>query len=124
MERNSLTLCCVGLVFSSWGRRQIGQQGQVDVEDVVPSNVIADLADGFQEGQSLYVSDRAAHLDYYHVYILLAGEAGDAFLDHGGNMGNGLNGASQEVAPPFLGYKSRIYVSGSKGWMNGSVPRR
>ena len=67
MLRSSCTLCCVGLVFSSLGRADVGQPGHVNVEDVVAAHVFAHLADRFQERQAFDVADRAADFDDHHV---------------------------------------------------------
>ena len=42
---------------------EVGHQGEVDVADVVPADVAAELADGLDEGDDLDVADRAADLD-------------------------------------------------------------
>ena len=67
MPRSSLTECWVGLVFSSPVAAERGQQRHVDVEDVAAADVLAHLADGFEERQALDVADRAADLDDDHV---------------------------------------------------------
>ena len=51
----------LGLQFA--GGRDVGQQGQVHVADVVAALLDAHLADRLEEGQRLDVADRAADLD-------------------------------------------------------------
>jgi hypothetical protein len=55
------------------GGRDVGQQRQVHVADVVAAFLDTHLADGFQEGQRLDVADRAADLDDRHVGAFGAG---------------------------------------------------
>ena len=98
--RSSVTECWVGLVFCSPGD-QVGHQGQVDVADVVPADVPAELADGFDEGDDLDVTDRAADLDDDDVDILV-GQLTQSGLDLVGHVRDDLHGAAEEVAPPLL----------------------
>ena len=46
-----------------------GHQRQVDVERVLASDVLAQLADRFEERQALDVADRAADLDDHDVHV-------------------------------------------------------
>ena len=62
MLRSAATECWVGLVFSSPDGPMYGQQRDVQEEDVVPADLVADLADGLQERQRLDVADGAADL--------------------------------------------------------------
>ena len=61
--RSSVTECWVGLVFCSPEGRRMGHEGEVDVADVVPADVAAELADRLEERDDLDVADGAAHLD-------------------------------------------------------------
>ena len=54
------TLCWVGLVLSSPVAPSTGQQRDVDVEDVLTTELAAHLADRFEERLALDVADRAA----------------------------------------------------------------
>ncbi len=82
-------------------RDQEGHQRQVDVADVVPADVPAELADGLDEGDDLDVAHRAADLDDDDVDVLV-GQAADAVLDLVGDVRDDLDGAPEEVAPPLL----------------------
>ena len=111
---SSFTLCCVGLVFNSLTCSQVREQGEVDVEDVVAAHVVAYLADGLQEWEALDVADGAANFDDHHVDLGVLGQAYDLLLDFVGDVGDGLDGASEEVAPAFLGDQAQIDVAGGE----------
>ena len=74
----------------------------MDVEHVAPADVVAELADGLQEGQALDVAHRAADLGDDHVDVGVAGHPGDAFLDLVGDVRDHLHGAAQVVALALL----------------------
>ena len=82
-------------------RDQEGHQGEVDVADVVPADVPAELADGLDEGHDLDVADGPADLDDDDVDVLV-GQAPDAVLDLVGDVRDDLHGAPEEVAPALL----------------------
>src|SRR5690606_10034281 len=62
------------------GRLQVGQQREVDEGDVLAADLEPELADRLEEGQPLYIADRAAELGDRYVDVALAGEA-DRRLD-------------------------------------------
>ena len=62
MVRSAATECWVGLVFSSPDGPDVGQQRDVQEEDVVAADLVADLAGRLEERQRLDVADRAADL--------------------------------------------------------------
>ena len=49
---------------------EVGHQGQVHVADVVPADVLPELADGLEERDDLDVADGAADLDDDHVDVV------------------------------------------------------
>ena len=75
-------------------------QRQVDVERVVAADVLAELADRFEERQALDVADRAADLDQHDVDVV--GDGADRVLDLVGDVRNHLHGAAEIVAAPLL----------------------
>ena len=75
-------------------------QRQVDVERVLAADVLAQLADRFEERQALDVADRAADLDEHDVDV--ARDGADAVLDLVGDVRNDLHGAPEIVAAAFL----------------------
>ena len=77
-------------------RDEVGHQREVDVADVVPSDVPAELADGLDEGDDFDVADRPADLDDDDVDVLV-GQAPDAVLDLVGDVRDDLDGPPQEV---------------------------
>ena len=79
-----------------------GQQCDVDIRQIVPSNVSTEFADGFQEGQRFDVTDGAADFCDHHIGVAVGGNAVDAFADLTGDVGNHLHRAAVVVTPPFL----------------------
>ena len=75
-------------------------QRQVDVERVVAADVLAELADRFEERQALDVADRAADLDERDVDV--AASRADRVLDLVGDVRNHLHGPAEVVAAPLL----------------------
>ena len=73
IERSSFTECCVGFVFNSPARRNVRQQGEMDVDDVSRPQFVAELADRLEKRQALDVADRAADLDDDEIDALVAG---------------------------------------------------
>ena len=56
------------------GGRDVGHQRQVDVDGVAARQVVAELADGFEEGHRLDVADRAADFADDEVVVVIAVE--------------------------------------------------
>ena len=100
--RSSVTECWVGLVFCSPDGPEVRHQGDVDVADVVPADVLAELPDGLEEREDLDVADGAADLGDDHVDGV-GGQALDAVLDLVGDVRDDLHGLAEEVAPALLG---------------------
>ena len=67
--RSSLTLCCVGLVFSSCAAAIHGTSVTWTNSAVVAAHFVAHLADGFEERQRFDIAHRAADLDDHHVHV-------------------------------------------------------
>ena len=66
-ERGHGVLGRLGLELA--GRPDVGHQGDVEEEAVVPADVVADLARGLEERQRLDVADGAADLGDHHVHV-------------------------------------------------------
>ena len=88
----------LGLHFA--GCRNIRDQGQVDITDVVAAEINAELTNRFQKRQRLDVADRAADLDHGDFRLTRAG--GDPTLDFVGDVRNDLDRATEIVAATFL----------------------
>ena len=73
----------------------------MDEHRVAARQLVAELADGLEEGQAFDVADRAADLAQNEVDILVAG--GDEGLDRVGDVRNDLDGRAEIVAAAFLG---------------------
>ena len=91
-----------GLCLHLLGCPQVGDEGDVDEDDIFPSLLVLELPDGLQEGLALNVAYRAAHLDNGNLCILCDRIAVEAALDLVRDVGDHLYGASAEIAPPFL----------------------
>ncbi|MNE44178.1 hypothetical protein D3C80_1383930 [compost metagenome] len=97
------------------GRFDERQQRQVDEAGLAARQVLAQLADGLEEGQALDVADGAADLDQDEVHVLAViglGRAEAELLDLVGDVRNHLNGRAQIVAATFLLQDGRIDAPG------------
>ena len=103
-----------GLGLQLLGRRNIRKEGQVDVEDIVAAHLVPHLADGLQEGEALDIADGAADLDDDDLRAGLGGEAEDVVLDVVGDVGDGLDGAAEEIAAAFLGDQVEVDLAGGE----------
>src|SRR5262245_23253582 len=80
-----------------------GHQRQMDEGGVVASDLIAHLADGFEEGKRFDVAHRAADLDDHHVHSVRNGL--DRVLDLVRDVRDHLDGLAQVIAAAlFLDY--------------------
>ena len=52
-----------GLCLHLLGRAQVGDEGDVDEDDIFPALLVLELPDGLQEGLALNVAYCTAHLD-------------------------------------------------------------
>ena len=94
----------------------------MDIDRVPGTQLPAHLADRFQKGQTLDITDGPADLDDRHIHIAITRNLFDATLDLIGNVGNDLNSFSQIIASAFFGddriinFASRnIAIFGKKG---------
>ena len=99
---SSFTECWVGLVFSSPADGMNGTS--VRCTNIARSRpeIVAELADGFQERQALDVADGAADLHQHEIEFI--GVALDrCFLDRVGDVRDHLHGGAEIVAAALLG---------------------
>ena len=89
----------------------VGQQRDVQEEDVVAADLVADLADGLEERQRLDVADRAADLGDDDV-DLGTGHTADARLDLVGDVRDDLHGVAEVLAASLLGDHLRVDLAG------------
>src|SRR5512132_514368 len=82
--------------------RDTRQQREVDVQDVLAADVIAELADRFEVRERLDVADGATDLHDDELRLLLARDAVDALLDLVRHVWDDLHGGAEVVAPAFL----------------------
>jgi hypothetical protein len=118
MLRSAATECWVGLQLA--GRADVRQQRDVDDEDVVPADLVADLADRLQERQRLDVADGAADLGDDHVDVV-GGHPPDTGLDLVGDVRDDLHGVAQVLAAPLLGDHRRVHLPGGDVRGTGEV---
>ena len=88
----------LGLQFA--GGADIGDQGEVDIQDIFVAAVGTKLADRFQEGERLDVADRTADFDDGDIRALGIGQ--NLGLDLVGDVRNDLHRAAQVVAAALL----------------------
>ncbi len=87
-----------------------GNPGQVDEDGVLPSHLVAELADGLQEGQTLDIPHGPADLHDGHIESFRGGP--DEILDLVGDVGNDLHRLAQVVTPALLGDDGVIDLAG------------
>ncbi len=92
------------------GGADVRHERQVDVERVIAADVLAELANRFEEGQALDVAHRAADFDEHDVHIDC--DRANGVFDLVGDMRNHLHGAAEVVAAPFLLNDGRINLAG------------
>ena len=103
-QRGDRVLGRLGLQLA--GRADVGHQGDVQEEAVVPADVVAHLTGRLEERQRLDVTHRAADLGDHHVDVLTIGGAAphreDALLDLVGDVRDHLDGVTEVVAAALL----------------------
>ena len=90
-----------GLGLQLAGGLDMGHEGQVDEHHLVAALLVGELADRFEEGQTLDIAHRAADLDQHEVGAVAV--ADDRLLDRVGDVGDHLHGTAEVVAAAFLG---------------------
>ena len=88
----------LGLEFA--GARYEGQQREVNVDGMMPRQVIAQLTDGLEEWQALDVADRAADFAENEINSFVALQ--NEFLDRVGDVRDHLDGGTEIIAAPLL----------------------
>src|SRR5215467_6274511 len=108
----------LGLEFARAGDER--QQRQVDVDGVVPGQLIAELPDRLEEWQAFDVADRAADLAQDKIVALVA--FADEILDRIGDVGNHLDGGAEIIAAALLGEDLLIDAAGGDVVVTGRRP--
>jgi hypothetical protein len=85
-----------------FGRADVGNEGDMQVEGVLTPDVVAELPDGLEEGKALDVADGASHLGDDDIGTALLPHPGDAGFDLVGDVRDHLDRVTQIVAPAFL----------------------
>src|SRR5215210_6942177 len=92
------------LHFASRGYER--NEREVDEDRVLATDLVAELADGFEERQRLDVANRAADLHDYHIAI--GREALHRSLDLVRDVRDNLHRRSEVLAAPLLGDDAQI----------------
>ncbi len=93
----------------------------MDGEQVLPSLLVAHLTDRLQEGLAFDVAYGAADLDDDDIAAAGPGHVTDAVLDLAGDVGDRLDGTTQEIAPPLFLDDGLVYLTGGHGTEAGEV---
>ena len=101
------------------GARDERQQREVDVDRVVARQLVAELADRFEERQAFDVADRAADLQQHEIEVVVA--VADEILDGVGDVRDHLDGGAEIVAAPLLG--EDVLVDAAGGDVVGAARR-
>ena len=75
----------------------------MDIEGVFGADILSHLANRFEEGETLDVTDGAADFNQDNVGVAEAGHLSDMAFDFIGDVGDHLNGAAKIVSPSLLG---------------------
>ena len=89
-----------GLGLELAGARDIGHQRQMNESGRPARQLVAELADRFEERQALDVAHRAADLAQHEIDAFIAG--GDERLDGVGDVRDDLHGGAEIIAAPLL----------------------
>ncbi len=100
----------LGLEFLRGG--DPGDEGDVDEDGVVAAEVLAHLADGFEEGKRLDVADGAADLDDGDVAV--GADLAHGVLDLVGDVRDDLDGLAEIVAAALLGDDCFVDAAGGE----------
>ena len=89
----------------------------MDQDVIVRGKFAPHLPDCFEKRHALDIADRPAYLDKAHIGIravreLLFGRLLDAGLDLVGDVGDDLDGLTQEIAPAFLVDDRAVHFAG------------
>ena len=82
--------------------RDAGEQGEMDVQDVLLADVVAKLADRLEIGERLDVAHGAADLDDHDLGLLLASDAVNPLLDFVRHVWDHLHGRAEVIATTLL----------------------
>ena len=96
-----------------------GDQRDVDEDGVFAAQLLAHLADGFEEGQRLDVADRAADLDDGDIAVRR--HLAHGVLDLVGDVGDDLDGLAEVVAAALLGDDLLVDAAGGEVVVAGEL---
>src|SRR3974390_3797851 len=82
----------------------------MDIDRVMPWQVVAELADRFEERQAFDVADCAADFDEHEVKAVIP--VTDEILDRVGDVRNDLDGRAEIIAAAFLGENVLVDAAG------------
>ncbi len=111
MARSSLTLCCVGLVFSSCAAAIHGTSVTCTKSEFSRPCFVAHLADGFEKRQRFDIAHGAADFGDHHVHI--ARHALHGGFDFVGDVRNHLHGLAQIIAAALA--RDDLFVDAAAG---------
>ncbi len=100
-----------GLGLDLAGRADVGQPGHVDEKHILAPDLVAQLAQRFQEWLGLDVAHRPADLHDDHIRLGLLANPGHAALDLVGDVRDHLDGPAQEIAAALLADDLGIHLS-------------
>ena len=108
-----------GLGFEFLRGGDPGDEGDVDEAGVVAAEVLAHLADGFEEGEGFDVAYGAADFDDGDVAV--GGDFAHGVFDLVGDVGDDLDGLAEVVAAAFFGDDLFVDAAGGEVVVAGEV---
>ncbi len=87
-------------------------EGDVDEEGIIAAQVLAHLADGFEEGERFDVADRATDLDQQDLAV--GGDLAHGVFNLVGDVGDDLDGLAEVVSAALLGDDLLVDAAGGE----------
>ena len=100
------------LGFQLFGRSDVGDEREVDIDHVRWADVLAELPYRFQEWKDLDVADSSTNLGDHHVDSVFVPDSTDPLLDLVGDVRNHLHGVAEIVASALLVQNREIHRTG------------
>ncbi len=108
-----------GLGFEFLRGGDPGDEGDVDEDGVFAAELLAHLADGFEEGKRFDVADGAADFDDRDIDV--GCDLAHRVLDLVGDVGDDLDGLAEIVAAAFLGDDGLVDAAGGEVVVAGEM---
>lgn len=103
-----------GFGFEFTGSLDVGEEGDVDEENVIETDFEGKLADGFDEGETFDVPSGASDFGDDDVAILVLADFFDAGFDFVGDVRDNLNGLAEVIATALFAEDFFVDLTGGE----------